>query len=216
MKNWMKRMALVLTLVLVLGAFSACGALEGLFGPKIAGEWEGNWDMAEIFNSSMAAGGDATMAEYLSVEELNIPVCFEFEDDGTYKMYVDEDGLKDSFEDLKSKMLIQMRAYFDDTLGATLAAAGMTLDDVLASQGLTLESMVDEALDVDALFDPDDLSESGTYKLENGKLYFDEDEYMLCEIDGDTMTLDLPEDSEMDGDLGEIMGMLLPMTLKRK
>lgn len=218
-KNWMKLLSLLLSVVMVLCVFAACGSTDDDEGKSsketIVGEWEGEWDFSEIYNASISAAGDEAMTKHLSVDKLNITMCFEFEKDGTYKFYVDEDALTDTINDLKDQMVEGMKGYFEEMLDGT----GMNLDDLLEAQGMSLEDLVDEALDVDALFDPDDLSESGYYKYEDGKLYtseeegeFDEDDYALCELKGDKLTLDADESAGLD----DMLKDMLPLTFKRK
>ena len=221
-KNMMKLLAMALSIVMMVSLFAGCDLLDKLTGgsksakeDSIVGEWEGDWDFSSFYNTSIDAAGDATMSKHLTVDELNITMCYEFNKDGTYSFYVDEDALQDTLDSLKTQVTKGMRAYFEEVLGG----AGMDVDEVLAAQGMDLEAMVDEILNVDSLFDPDDMSEEGYYKFEDGKLYtseeedeFDDNDYCLCKLKGDKITLDVDEDAELD----DMMREMLPLTLERK
>ena len=113
-KNWMKLLTLALSVLMVMSLFAGCnvfgngkddkgrGAADqtdptettAAPGADLIGSWETQVDLAPYYNEAIKAVGDEALAEALTIDELIFTVCFEANDDGTCKFYVDEESTK--------------------------------------------------------------------------------------------------------------------------
>lgn len=206
-----KRIALLLSLVLVLSALlCACGSEKD----KLVGTWNTTIDMAESFNQELAA--DPEMAEYLSLESLEVGYTLTFSEDDTFALTVDTASMDAAAVTLAETMTEGMKKYFADAFAAE--GIEMDVDAALAAMGMDLDALVDELMA--EIFTEEAYAEmnvSGKYKVEGGKLYLSEsvdeepstDAYNPYTLDGSTLTLEAGTDAD-----GE-MAYLFPMVLTR-
>lgn len=206
-----KRIALVLCLVLALSAV-LCGC--GTEKDKLLGSWTTTIDMAAMFNEELAA--EPEMAEYLSVETLEIGFQLTFNEDDTYALTVDPTTMDAAAETLGQVVSEGMRKYFSDALAAQ--GIEMDIDEALAAMGMDLDALVEEMKD--EVFSEEAVAEmnvEGRFKVEDGKLYLTESvdeepvggEYNTYTLDGDKLTLDAGSEADSD------MAFMFPMVLER-
>lgn len=212
-----KRIALLLSFVLVLSlALCACGGEEKK--ETLVGTWNASIDIADVYNAEIAASGDPTMAEYLSVDSFAIPLVMTFNEDGTYSMTVDKDGMDATMNGLIEDMKVGLENYFNDYF----ASMGLEIDvdEALAASGMSLDALVEE-MKAEIMTEDmyADMESAGQYKAEDGKLYLTEDVdvepvggvYNTYKIEGDTLTIEAGTE-ELDDEMAEI---LFPLVLKR-
>lgn len=212
-----KRIALLLSFVLVLSlALCACGGGEKK--ETLVGTWNASIDIAEVYNAEIAASGDETMAEYLSVDSFAIPLVMTFNEDGTYSLTVDKEGMDATMNGLIEDMKVGLEKYFNDYF----SSMGLEIDvnEALAASGMSLDSLVEEMKGEIMTEDMyADMESAGQYKAEDGKLYLTEDVevepvggvYNTYTIEGDTLTIDAGTE-ELEGEMAEL---LFPLVLKR-
>lgn len=206
-----KRIALVLCLVLVLSAvLCGCGSEQD----KLVGTWKTTVNMAESYNQELAS--DPEMAEYLSVETLEIGFTLTFNEDGTYALTVDPASMDAAAEVLAQSMTDGLKNYFTDILAAQ--GVEMDVEEALAAMGMDLDTLVEE-LKNEAFSEEayTEMNVEGRYKVEDGKLYLTEDvnaepaggEYNTYTLEGATLTLEAGSEADSD------MAFMFPMVLER-
>ena len=212
-----KRIALLLSFVLVLSlALCACGGGEKK--ETLVGTWNATIDIAEVYNAEIAAAGDTTMAEYLSVDSFAIPLVMTFNEDGTYSLTVDKEGMDAAMNGLIEDMKVGLEKYFNDYFSSM--GLEIDVDEALAASGMSLDALVEE---MKAEIMPEDMyadmESAGQYKAEDGKLYLTEDVevepvggvYNTYTIEGDTLTIEAGTE-ELEDEMAEL---LFPLVLKR-
>lgn len=206
-----KIIALSLCLILALSLCACGGAKEDL-----TGKWTTTVNMAQTFNDEMAAA-DPTMAEYLKLDTVTIPLTLELKEDGTYVMAVDPVAMEASMTKLAEDLAAGLESYF----AALLAEQGLEMDvnEALVAMGLDLDALVAE---LTAELTSEDAftayAAEGKYKAEDGKLHMTEsmDEiinpavYNTYTLEGDTLTLELGTEVLEEG-----MEFMFPMILTR-
>lgn len=178
----------------------------------IVGKWTGEIDLMDILLLSGEIDPDEmdeATKEVVLPEDLTMTFTMEFDEDGKATMTLDgEDAIKAWKEQICGNMVKYLRK--------ELEAAGITEEAFEKSAGMTLKEYVEETVIGEMSIDDDQFkfSESGEYKLEEGKLYFDEDgefeDYFTVDLDGDELTF---EEYSEDWEDVEFMKDL---TLKRK
>lgn len=212
-----KRIALLLSFVLVLSlALCACGGGEKK--ETLVGTWNATIDIAEVYNAEIAASGDEAMAEYLSVDSFAIPLVMTFNEDGTYSLTVDKEGMDAAMNGLIEDMKVGLEKYFNDYFSSM--GLEIDVDEALAASGMSLDSLVEEMKGEIMTEDMyADMESAGQYKAEDGKLYLTEDVevepvggvYNTYTIEGDTLTIDAGTE-ELEDEMAEL---LFPLVLKR-
>ncbi len=166
---------------------------------ELVGVWTGEQDITEEMNDSFAS--DPMMAEHLSISKFSVLVTMTFSEDGTYSMTVDRDALNNTMHQMMDDLKPGMEAYLTAVLAEELAAEGvdMSVEDLLAQQGMTMDDLMAEMYNEDMLEDVASAFETyGRYKVEDGKLYLFTSEY--GEIDPDIYSLYTLHDS-VDGEV---------------
>lgn len=211
----MKRIKKIVTMLLacmMLFALAGCGKSDT--GKALYGTWSMDVDLSEELNKQMGdefAGFDG---------KLVIMLKFDFNEDGSFKMYADADALKESFagwmDSFVTFSLDIMYAQFED-MGLSREDA----DEVVQTQyNCTMEeyirSIMESSVDIDAM--ADEMQTEGIWEAKGDKLYMSEDDeidvnsFDIFEVSGDTLTLNLPEGATDDSD---IPGLSYPYTLKK-
>lgn len=212
-----KRIALLLSFVLVLSlALCACGGGEKK--ETLVGTWNATIDIAEVYNAEIAASGDEAMAEYLSVDSFAIPLVMTFNEDGTYSLTVDKEGMDAAMNGLIEDMKVGLEKYFNDYFSSM--GLEIDVDEALAASGMSLDALVEE-MKAEIMTEDmyADMESAGQYKAEDGKLYLTEDVevepvggvYNTYTIEGDTLTIDAGTE-ELEDEMAEL---LFPLVLKR-
>lgn len=187
-------LALVLALVLVL-CLTACSG--GGDSKKFVGKWCYALDLTDMMNSSLAAELDPTMAPYLTIQNCSVNVYAQFNEDGTYSMYVEERELTDTMDKLVADVVDGMGEYLVDyvyqetgmemTLEEILEMLGMSMDDLTA--GFDMSDVIDEMIA--------GVRQEGNYEAKDGKLFtskglnydIDPNVYETYELGDNTITI---------------------------
>ena len=212
-----KRIALLLSFVLVLSlALCACGGGEKK--ETLVGTWNATIDIAEVYNAEIAASGAEAMAEYLSVDSFAIPLVMTFNEDGTYSLTVDKEGMDAAMNGLIEDMKVGLEKYFNDYFSSM--GLEIDVDEALAASGMSLDALVEE-MKAEIMTEDmyADMESAGQYKAEDGKLYLTEDVevepvggvYNTYTIEGDTLTIEAGTE-ELEDEMAEL---LFPLVLKR-
>lgn len=207
---------LVLTSVF---AFTGCKSDQD----AIVGSWKADINFGKMFDKIITQSvGELPIGDLPSFGELSLAIRFDFNEDGTCKMYADADDNKDFVDDFKDSMRTVMKAMLDEQA----KSLGMTADQILAMQNMTMDDLLDEAFasfNTESLFS--EFKEEGTYRLEDGKLFLksddadeEEDEYMTYELDGDTLKITGSSEADKDSDSAEtqMLKEIFPMEFKRQ
>lgn len=207
-----KAAAWMLVLVMALGLLG-CGGKDT--AKDLYGTWELSYDMGQMISDEL---GD----DYADFNApLEIKLKFDFNEDGTYKMYVDEAAFSESWDTWKSAFI----TYMVDMIYAEIEAGGVdraTADEMIQQQyGCTAEEyisqMADESFDVDAMLA--EIETSSKYEVKGQKLYLaNEGEdiqanmYDHFEVKDDTLTLSLVDESQ---DAEVLPGLSYPLKFTR-
>lgn len=186
---------------------------------KFVGTWRATVDLTDLMNESIQQGlgeDDLSFSEYFQISKFDFVMVFTFRDDGTYSAIADEAQFNQSIQNILDEIKVGMRRYLEDMLAAE--DPDLDLDDLLASEGLSIDSLIDENLPI-SMFDgiADSISVTGKWKIKNGRLYttgnayseIDDSDYELYEfVSSDEIRLTLPVGAIDDTGF-------YPITLKR-
>ena len=205
--------AWMLVFVLALGMLG-CGGEDS--AKKLYGTWEFGYDMGGMLSDELGA-------QYADFESpLEIKLLFDFNEDGTYRMYVDEEAFQGSWDNWKGAFI----SYMVDELYQEIEATGVdrsTADQrIQEAYGCTAEEYItqlaDEAFDVDAMFA--EIETNSKYEVKGEKLYLAEEgaeiesnRYDYFEVEGDTLTISLVDDSQ---DAEILPGLSYPLVLTKR
>ncbi len=169
------------------------------------GSWKTELDMTDIINEAYE---NSDLAGYVVIEDFSFDLIFTFKTDGTYSIRADRTAAEAMYEDVRKDYEKGIRAYFTDALAEY--NIDMTVDEYLASEGVTMQELVeyefsDETLDylIDAA------KTDGRYEVEDGICYMnydleeeidktDKEQYDPYTISGDTLTLYANAEDEID------------------
>ena len=190
MKKITKILSLLMAAMLMLSVLSACGSNDS---KKLIGTWETKVNADEDINASLDG-----MEEYFKFDGFDILMRFTFNDDGTYSAKMDEDAVLDSFASMRQVFIDGAAAYMQDLI--LEEGLPMTLDEVLALSGTTLDEMVDQIMESMAellIANMKDAELAGNWEAKGGRLYtsealdeeIDKSEYEIYELDGDKLTI---------------------------
>lgn len=184
---------------------------------KFIGKWNVSIDMTDTINEQFAA--EEEVGDYLKVKEFSLPMIFTFRDDGTYKLEADSDKFSETYDNLIADFKDGMNKYLEDSIKKT--GVDMTADDLLKSQGITMDELIDQAFTEDMFNEMvSSMSAKGNYKVEDGKLYttsdesddFDDDAYDEYKIVSDS-EIELTKSVGADD---EETNKMYPLTLKKR
>ena len=215
MKKLSKLTVLLLALVMVL-SLCACGKDDA--GKALIGTWALDYDLADALSDEL--GSD--YADFHA--SLKMTMLFEFNEDGTFRLYIDESSFTnnfntwmDAFIDYNVEMMYDL---YEDYYGLSREE----VDEQLAQSGTTLEESLrdemDSALDINALIS--EMESTGTYETKGDKLYLaegsssiDESVYDIFTVEGNKLTLNLPDGANASE--AEIApGLSYPVVLNKK
>lgn len=209
-----KKLSVILCLVIVIAlALTGCGGEKS----KFIGKWEADIDMIDYVKKGFATQKD--MAEYIELDSFKIAFVMEFDKDGTYKQYVDEDAVEDMLKTAKAEIKSGMIKYFEDYLKDK--GINMTVDELLKASNTDLDKTLDDSFGdkfIDSLAEK--LEGEGNFVVKDGKLFLsdgvdyaiEEDKYQTYEIEGSTLKI-LDEFGFEDSDDDE--DSLYPLTFKK-
>lgn len=206
MKKLTKLIATLMAMVLLL---SLCGC--GDESKKVVGKWAYDIDLQDMIMEEM---GSEEFADFKST--LPVTLYFDFQDGGKLELTIDEDAFLDAYDN----WLGDFCSFAADYLYQTGADSGMTKEDVDSMFGGNAEDyfrdMMNQEVNAEDLVK--EMKNSGVWEAKGGKLYISEGDkieantYDNYKIDGDTMTLTLPEGAKQEE---LIPGMEYPITLKK-
>lgn len=229
MKQLKSVMAILLAVAMLL-CFAGCKEETAAGTTKaetIVGSWTCAMDISEYMNEYM---GDAGLDGFeMDETPLCIYMAFDFEDDGSCVLYLDEDATLESMQTYIDNMLVSLLDYmyemYEDELDMTREEideyfkdyAGMTLEEYFndaMAESLTPEVLTDSLSGFE--------NQEGYYKLDGEKLYIADTEeelaecedYVTCKISGDKMTIDVGTDEDEFADFEE-MGIELPLVFEK-
>lgn len=194
----------------------ACGSSDDE-GNVLIGTWAQDCDFADALADNM---GDEYADFY---EPLNITILVDFNEDGTYRMYVGEDSLTDSF----NNWLDAFMEYSVDMTYGLFEEQGMTKEEadaiILKRYGMSMEEYYDtvrSAFDAGTLVGKREIT--GTYEMRGNKLYLaegsndiDESYYNIFTVDGNKMIWELPDG--VDETEAEIVpGLSYPLEFEKR
>lgn len=195
---------LCLALLLAVSVLAGCSPKDA---ELMEGKWKGEADLAAAYKS-LLAGADPTVAAHIDLEDFTVALTLRFNEDGTYRLQADQEDLEAGAALMEDAIRAGLAAYMQAETGKTmdnlLAAAGMTMDEVMAQYfGADLAQVVGQ-----------NLESEGTYKVSGGKLILmDEDGSKVFEgkYDVDEEALKLKS-----GVTSDLIASLLPLKLERK
>lgn len=214
-----KLFSVVLCLILSL---SMLLTMTGCFGEqsKYIGTWKANLDFTEIMNDELA--NDVDMGGYFTITDFSVVMYLEFNDDGTYSMWVEEDSVEQAMEQMIDDLTLGMEDYLTDYFASE--GITVTVQEALDSLGMTMDELMDDSFD-DEMMDEtvndmlDAINGEGNFKVEGDRLFLsdgleyavDEDVYDICEISGDILKMLEGEGYEDGGPFAN----LYPVTFTR-
>lgn len=213
MKKFSKLSALIMVMILAL-SLVGCGDNSD----QVLGTWELSVDFAD----AMADGVGVDSADFNA--EFMVNIRYQFNDDGTYRTYVEEESVKANYE----QWLNELVDYESDELYSTYEGQGFSREEVdeQAQQqyGCSLRDYVMEqrqdVFDIDALIT--NMESDGVYKAKGNKLYMGEtstspNRYDLFTVEGDTLTLDAAteEIAEKAAESAIVPGFEYPYVFKK-
>ena len=195
-----KILALTLSVLMIFALLAGCGGKAGKLSDEemIVGRWQWTFDVGEIFTASFAMMG----LDYESNKKAEMKVYFNFADDGTYDISVDQASAE--------KMVTNLTDIAKDLVKTMYPAEA--LEQAAAQEGVDVETLLDQmAAEAAQEMDLDELeSEEGTYKFADGKLYFDSDteEAFTYKLSAKKLELTDIETSEMDEEEAAMANMV--------
>ena len=213
MKKVSKLVALVLVFVMAMSLI-ACGGSKS--AEKLYGTWSSEFDLTGEMLKQL--GSDFADFE----GELKFTIYFDFNEDGTCKLYADKDELSTDMnawidsvlEYAINKMYEQFEAQGIDKETADAAIEkqfGMPIDQYMGD-------LVRGSIDIDSM--AAEMETTGVWEAKGDKLYMDEKEiqknaYDIFKVEGDVLTIDAAEGADASDVFSGIEGMDYPFTFNR-
>ncbi len=157
----------------------------------IVGKWEAKVSVGEALQAEVAE-----FADFID-PDTELTYYAEFDEDGDYEISMDEDEMVDF-----------MKEFAYDMLDAIAQEAGMSVDEVLESEGYTLEEFEEELM---ASMDMDDLTESGSYEFDDDEITLENDVVWTIEFKGSSKF----ELVDIDGEEETGLSACLPVTFEK-
>lgn len=183
-------------------------------GPAtIVGDWETVVNFGGMIEEMMFAEGNEVPEEYKDIfdfSDLKLTMYLSFDEEGKYKTSFDEDSMEKMIDDLLEMLSEAMK----ELITAMLEAQDMTLDEYLDEMGMTWDELMEESFPREEMMEDIDTSETGTYKIDGNKLYFDDEEDEYTEFTLTSKKLSFTKVVSDDLDDEEILGImeaLLPL-----
>lgn len=187
MKKMRKILSLVMIMVLAL-SLAGCGSNTE---KQLYGTWAATFDLSGMIEDELGSDFDGFH------EDFDITLMLDFNEDGTFRMYADEEALRDTF----NTYLESLASFGTNVMYEQLEGNGYTRDEVDSmveeQYGMGVEeymlSQLQSSVDIDELIG--DMETTGVYKAKGNKLYMDEvavssNMYDLFTVEGDTLTID--------------------------
>lgn len=189
MKKTKRILSLIMIMVLAL-SLAGCGSTA----KKLYGTWASTFDISSTFEADLAG------SEFEGFhEDFDVTLMLDFNEDGTFKMYVDEEALTNTcntyIESLAAfgadimyeKFMSQDDSYTREMVDSVFEErVGMGVEEYLLSE---LQSSINVEEVVSSI------ETTGVYEAKGNKLYMDEtavspNVYDLFTVEGDVLTID--------------------------
>lgn len=187
MKKMRKILSLVMIMVLAL-SLAGCGSNTA---KQLYGTWAATFDLSGMIEDELGSDFDGFH------EDFDITLMLDFNEDGTFRMYADEEALRDTF----NTYIESLASFGTNVMYEQLEGNGYTRDEIDSmveeQYGMGVEeymlSQLQSSVDIDDLIG--DMETTGVYKAKGNKLYMDEvavssNMYDLFTVEGDTLTID--------------------------
>ena len=210
-----KKVAALLLAALLAFSMFGCGGDEDT-SDQVIGTWALDYDMGPMISEEMGV-------EYAGFQSpLEVSIRFDFDEDGNYRMYVDEDLFRTNF----NNWMTAFAGYMSEELYQQIEAEGVdraTADQMIQeTYGCTAQEymtqLLQQSIDVDSLLD--EIESTGAYEARGEKLFMADpgeeisaNQYDLFKVDGDTLTLSLADDSQ---DPEVLPGLDYPLVFTRQ
>lgn len=185
----MKKILLaVLCVVSMICLLSGCASEAD----KLVGNWAAEIDMSDSVNEDLAE--EIGEADIFSAYVITMNLSFN--EDGTYKMEVDEEKMEETLEILYEEVKAYMIKYLEMLISDQ--KLNMTVDEVLKQSGTNMDTLIAE-FGLEDMYKEmaEEVLAEGIYDAKDGKLFMsegkdsaiDEGEYELYTLDGDMLTI---------------------------
>ncbi len=167
---------------------------------ELYGTWETSFDFSDMIEEELGSDFDGFH------EEFGITLLIDFNEDGTFKMYVDEDALTDAF----NSYIERLAAFGTELIYKEFTDGGYSRKEINSvfrqEYGMGIEeymlSELQDSVDIKELVESAETT--GVYEVKGNKLYMDEFavssyEYDLFTIEGDVLTIDASEEVDPMG-----------------
>lgn len=187
----------ILLITVMLFLLGGCGSSEK---DALIGTWTTELNLADAIKTAIAENSDEEMIQYIQLDEFKIGVSLTFREDDTYTMAADPESIQASLKKFTEMIRTGVEEYFRDILaaeGIDMEELGMTLEDVLALSGVSLDDLLAEAFDGEMIDEiVGSMDQEGNFKAKNGKLYMsagksfgiDESQYVRYTLEGTSLT----------------------------
>lgn len=201
----MKRfLAFLLCILMLTAILSGCKPSEQ---KQLVGKWKGRADLAVAYET-MLAGADPAMTGHIDIQNFTVDLVLEFREDGTYSWDANETQLRLGTQNMMDAIASGLATYLQ-------IQTGMSMDQLLAVSGKTMDRLMDE------YFDPNmdqvirsSLCSQGTWSVKNGKLTLANEEGFVI-FDGN---IDLSDETLLvkNGVTTEVITHLMPITFVKQ
>lgn len=220
MKKAVKFAALIMALLMV---FACVGCAQATDQEKMVGKWTFELDFTDFVNGNMEDSLE-TMGEFakdFEVDEYILYLEIVFNEDGTYKLELDEKESKEFIDDYAEKVSEAYEKMLEKvviaqtgatTLEEALVAAGKTKAEYNEMVAENVKKVVDEFVgmqedEIENIADECDIE--GKYEAKDGKLYLtddvddsaDKDDYVEYQLSENALKLTNPAKDSILADL---------------
>lgn len=213
-KKARKSLSLLACLSLMCSLLLLCSGCGNKDKDALIGSWETTLDLTDMVNEQMEAGMGAQqdLMEYFTIKSFPLKLILTFNEDDTYKLAMDKAAMDQSLDNILKDFRDGATRYFEDIIAES--GQEMTIDEALASMGITMDDFMEQLFNKDAMVSSmGEMESSGTFEVKSGKLFLTDEEGTGLEpytLDGTTLTL-----TGEGVDDGELMGMY-PMVFSKK
>ncbi len=213
-KSAKKTAATLVCLSLMCSLLLLCSGCGNKDKDALIGTWETTLDLTDMVNDQMKAGMGAQqdLMEYFTIKSFPLKLTLTFNEDDTYKLAMDKAAMDQSLDNILTDFRDGATRYFEDIIAES--GQEMTIDEALASMGITMDDFMEQLFNKDAMISSmGEMESSGTFEVKSGVIYLTDEEGPGAEpykLDGTTLTL-----TGEGVDNGELMGMY-PMVFNKK
>lgn len=184
----MKKLSLLFTILIITFALAGCIADES---QKLYGSWKYSYDISALLT-------EADELSYFDLEEHKADMVLTFNADGTYSFGFGEESLKTALEEIKNELVAESEDYIRKIIAEQGAIYQLFAESVV--QELREETEEEIVATVEGLYSELDETKQGTFFVEDGRIYWDNDteEYDLYVLEENSLTIDKPDGTDKD------------------